>query len=186
MMQFNYFLFIMNEINEYTVIVVYKWSIYGDDIKKIFNNHKLKLNPKKTFDLNYEDLKDTLKKFHLINNFEIYESVKGLSGIWETENIAIKIIKIENVDNIILIYKGDEEKLYIEFIKKCKDIGCLVIKIVNDEIMFKDRINIELIKKINDVNEEKNIKINNFITKIELIKGFSDGFKNKWINYIKI
>lgn len=187
---------------EYTIIVLSKWSVHGNDVKEIFHNHNLKWNPEKIVKLNNSDLKETLNKFQLtLLDFNINENDVGSSGVWENDNNAIKIIRIENNDDVILIYKNistdtedkkiedkestTENKLYVDFIKKCKDISSIIRKIVDDKITFEKRINIDLFEKLNDVNEEKKMKIKNFIIRTETLGGFSEKFKKKWIKCIE-
>ncbi len=173
-------------MNSYTILVLHKWIKYGDEIKELFHNYNLKWNSTKILILNSEDLKSILEKFQLINNeIDINENNIGSSGIWENEKEAVKIIKIENNDDVILIYKGIEKEFYIEFLKKCKDVSYLIRKIVDDKVTFEKRANVGLIEKINDKDEEKKVKIKNFNAKIELMGGFSDDFKKKWTECIK-
>ncbi len=175
---------------EYTVILLYEWSKYGNAVKELFHHNKLKWNSEKVKPLSNEELQNEYEKFKVDNNFIINETMIGSSGIYENENIAIKIIKIENVDNMLIIYKGIEEKFYIDFIKRCRDVECLVMKIVDDEIIFKNRINVKLIRILNDVRGEKDVKIRNFIEKTKILESmfheiFSDDFKSQWINCIE-
>lgn len=175
---------------EYTVILLYEWSLYGNDIKKMFHNNKLEWNSTKIKKLTNEELKNEYIKFKVNNDFKIDEYMIGSSGIYENKKLAIKIIKAEYIDdkiadNMLIVYKGIEEKFYIDLIKKCRDIGCLVLKIVNDEVVFKNRINVKLINKLNDIQGENDVKIKNFIEKTNIIGTFSDDFKNKWIELIK-
>ncbi len=177
-------------MNDYTVILLYKWSIYGDEIKKLLHLNKVKWNDKKIIKLSNEELKIELKKFLIDDEIDFTDIMVGMSGIYENENCAIKIIKIESIDNIVLIYKSLITKeseiydLYIKFVKHCKDIGCLIMKISDGQITFKDRINVEFIKQLYNIKGEKNMKINNFKIKTEL-STYSDCFKEKWISLIK-
>jgi hypothetical protein len=173
---------------EYTILTLHKWSKYGGDIKETFHNHNLKWNSTKILTLNSENLKNTLEKFQLTNNeIDIDEKNIASSGIWENEDssVTIKIIKIENNDDVILIHKGVEKEFYIEFLKKCKDICPLIRKIVGNKITFEKRTNIGLIEKLNNEDEEKKVKIKNFNIKTELMGEFSDKFKKKWIECIE-
>ena len=181
---------------EYTVILLYDWSIHGDDVKKMFHDNKMKWNSTKIKTLTTEELLNEYTKFKVNNDFKIKESMVGSSGIYENldGSILIKLIKIKDViteseetNNMLIIYKGVEERFYIELMKKFRDIGCLIMKIVDDEIVFKNRINIKLINSLNDNVGEKNVKIRNFIEKTNLLDSgiFSDDFKQKWIECIK-
>jgi len=176
-------------MTEYTVVLLYNWSKHGDDIKKMFHDNKLKWNSTKIKTLKNEDLIIECEKFKVINDFKFDITMTGSSGIYEnaSNDISIKIIKIKDFDNMLIVYKGIEERFYIELMKKFMNIGCLIMKIVDDEIIFKNRINVNLIKSLNDNDGEKNVKIGNFIEKTKLIGTgvFSDDFKNQWINYIK-
>ena len=190
MMQFQKF-FVM----EYTVVLLYEWSKYGDMIKETFHHNKLKWNSTKIKKLTTEELINEYKKFKANDDFKIDETMIGSSGIYENidNNIIIKIIKpksvddTKNVDDILIIYKGIEERFYIELMKKFRDIGCLIIKIVDDEVIFKNRINVRLINSLNDNVGEKNVKIRNFIEKTNLLGSgiFSDDFKKQWIECIE-
>jgi len=177
-------------MNDYTVILLYKWSIYGDEIKKLLHLNKLKWNDKKIVKLSNEELKIELKKFLIDDEVDFSESMVGMSGIYENDNCAIKIIKIESIDNIVLVYKSlitkesEIDDFYIKFIKYCKDIGCLIMKISDGQIIFKDRINVEFIKQLYNIEGEKNMKIKNFKIKMES-STYSDWFKEKWISLIK-
>ena len=174
---------------EYTVVLLYDWSKHGDDIKKMFHDNKILWNSTKIKTLKNEDLIIECEKFKVINDFKLDTTMTGSSGIYEnaSNDILIKIIKIEDFDNILIVYKGIEEKFYIELMKKFRDIGCLVMKIVDDEIVFKSRINVKLINSLNDIQGKKDVKIRNFIEKINLLDSgiFSDDFKNQWIECIK-
>ena len=175
---------------EYTAIFLYEWSKHGDDIKKVFHDNKLNWNQTKLNKLSNEDLLNEYKKFKVINDFKINKLMIGSSGIYENKDstIMIKVIKIENNDNMLLVYKGIEEKFYIDFIKKCRDIGCLVLKIIDNEVIFKKRLNVKLINEINDEQGEKNVKVRNFVEKTKILEIFgeiySDDFKNKWVEFI--
>lgn len=178
---------------EYTVVLLYDWSIHGDDIKKMLHDNRLKWNSTKIKKLTTEELLSEFVKFKVDNDLKIDETMIGSSGIYETDdsNITIKIIKpksvddTKNVDGILIVYKGIEERFYIQLMKKFRDIGCLVMKIVDDEIVFKNKINTKLINRLNDTVGEKNVKIRNFIEKSNIIGVFSDDFKNKWIKCIE-
>ena len=177
-------------MTEYTVILLYEWSKHGDAVKELFHYNKLNWNSEKVKNLSNEELRSEYEKYKVDNDSRIDETMIGSSGIYENENIAIKIIKIENVDNMLIVYKGIEERFYIDFIKRCANIGCLVMKIVDDEIIFKNRINIKLIRSLNDIRGEKDIKIRNFIEKTMILDSmfhelFSDDFKSQWIKCIE-
>ena len=183
---------------EYTSVLLYDWSKHGDEIKRMFHDNKLKWNPTKIKRLTTEELSNEYIKFKVDKDFKIEEIMIGSSGIYENKdsNIAIKIIKTESVvetvddiDNMLIIYKGIEEKFYIELMKKFRDIGCLVIKIVDNEIVFKSRINVKLINSLNDIQGEKDVKIGNFIKKTRILDSmfhetYSDDFKQQWIECI--
>jgi len=68
-------------MTEYTVILLYDWSIHGDDIKKMFHDNKLKWNPTKIKTLKNEDLITECEKFKVINDFKLDKTMKGSSGI---------------------------------------------------------------------------------------------------------
>lgn len=178
-------------IMEYTIILVYEWSKYGEKIKEFFHNNKLKWNSEKVKNLSNEELKNEYEKFKVDKDFIIDVNMIGSYGIYENndKSITIKIIKIENVDNMLIVYKGIEQRFYIDLIKRCRDIGCLVMKIVDNEVIFKSRINVKLIKLLNDVQGEKDVKIRNFIEKTKILDSefhelFSDDFKKQWIECI--
>ncbi len=179
-------------MTEYTVIILYEWSKYGDKIKELFHHNKLNWNSEKVKNLTNEELRSEYEKFKVNDDFIIDETMIGSSGIYENvdKSTLIKIVKIENVDNMLIIYKGVEERFYIDFIKRCRDVGCLVMKIVDDEVVFKNRINVKLIKTLNDVQGEKDVKIRNFIERTKILDSafheiFSDDFKSQWIKCIE-
>ena len=172
----------------YTIILLYEWNIHKDEIKKIFKDNDLIWNSNKIKKLTNEELLNEYIKFKVDSEFEIKENMDGSSGIYENKNsnILIKIIKINNTDNILIVYKGNETEIYKTLIKKCRNIGCLIIKIVDNEIIFKDRLNVKLINTLDNIQKEKEIKIKNFIEKMKFkISIFSDDFKNRWIKCIK-
>ena len=190
-------------MTEYTISIIYDWSIHKNEIKKLLQDNYLIWNSSKLKNLTNDELKDELKKFKIDTEFDIPKNITGSSGIYEdlnenkNETILIKMIRMLNtdiildvkytlnIDNMILIYKGICGEFYKELFILCKNLGCLVIKIVDDEIVFKNKINIELIKNINNIESEKNIKIQNFKIKSELLDLYSDDFKNKWIELLK-
>ncbi len=173
---------------EYTVVLLYDWNKHGNDIKKMFQDNELLLNSTKTTKLTNDELKEEYIKFKVDEYINFDSKQTGLSGYYELEDksIIIKIVKNNNIEKVVLIYKGIEENFYKEFIIKCRDIGSLVIKIEDDEIVFIKRINVELIKHLNDIQGEHKIKINNFYEKMNLSNGiFSDDFKKQWIECIE-
>ncbi len=185
---------------EYTIALLNDWSKHGNNIKKMFHDNKLEMDSTKIKKLTNEELTNEYKKFMVNSDIKIGKLTTGISGIYLPKDkkanidIAIKIIKTEFVDelgetiindNVLIIYKGVEEKFYIEFLKKIKDISSLVIKIVDNEIIFKQLTNIKLIKELNNVQGEKNVKIRNFIEKSNIIGTFSDDFKQQWIKCIE-
>lgn len=177
---------------EYTIVLVYEWCKYGEKIKEFFHNNKLKWNSDKIRKLSNEELKNEYIKFKVDKDFIFDEMMIGSTGIYENndKSITIKVIKIESVDNILIVYKGIEERFYIDFIKRCRNIGCLLMKIVDDEVIFKNRINVKLTKLLNDIRGEKDVKVRNFIEKTKTLDSefhelFSDDFKKQWIECIE-
>lgn len=172
---------------EFTVILLYDWSKHSDDIKKMFHDNGLLLNSNEIIELESKELKEEYTKFKVDEYFIVDESMTGVYGYYELDDksIIIKIIKNNKIDNMIIVYKGIKSNFYTEFITKCRDIGALAIKIEDDEVVSKKRINVELIKKLNDVQDEKNIKIRNFIEKSNIVGIFSDDFKQQWIQCIE-
>lgn len=179
----------MTETEVYTICVVYNWSKYGEEIKKILYNNYLMMNQETVKNSTNEELKIGLLKFHIDDELKISDNTVGLTGVYENKykTIFIKIVKIESLDVTILIYKGDEKDFYIELIKQCRNCGCLILKIVDDEVIFKNRINVELIKCLNDEAKEKAIKLRNFNERFEMfpLGTFSDDFRNKWKKLIE-
>lgn len=177
---------------EYIAILLYEWSTYSDVIKEILHNNKMMWNSEKIKKLTTEELTNEFIKFKVDKDFKIDETTIGSSGIYENKSndILIKIIKPESVDDtkkiddVLIIYKGIKENFYIELMKKFRDIGCLILKIVDDEVIFKNRINVKLINSLNDIEREKDIKIKNFIEKSNVIGAFSEDFKQQWIKLI--
>lgn len=180
----------------YTVCLFYSWSKYGEITKDLLSKNDLVINQAKVRNLTNVELKDELLKFKIENELKfdgidiINNNTCGLSGIYENDkkDIFIKIIKVENF--VVLIYKGNgngnEEEFYKKFIKHCRDVGCLIIKIVDGEITFKNRLNVEFINCINNIEKEKIIKLRNFNDRFSMfVDGtFSNDFKNKWISLI--
>lgn len=176
----------MPETKIYTVIICYDWSVNSEEIKKILTQNNFVLNLSKTTNLTNDELKNELEKFKISDKVAV-ENFTGISGLYENINIFIKIIKVK--DTSILIYKGNEESFYKELLKHCGSIGCLILKIIDDEIVFQYIKNVELLSCLNNITNEKTIKIRNFNTKMELYKEqnilYSDDFKNKWIKCIE-
>ncbi len=183
---------------EYTIILLNDWSKHGNDIKKMFHDNKLEMDSTKIKKLTNEELINEYKKFMVDSDIKIGKITTGMSGIFLSKDknidIAIKIIKTEFVDelgetiindNVLIIYKGIEKNFYKELLKKYKDNISLAIKIVDDEIIFKHLANIKLIKELNDIQGEKNVKIRNFIEKSNIVGTFSDDFKKLWIQCIE-
>lgn len=166
----------------YTVCIIYNWNIYGDDIKKIINNH-LTWDSSKVLSINNEELKETLEKFKISKDFIINNENVGKSGVWKDADQAIKIIRAENKNDVVLIHKGIEDKLYIEFLRFCRDIDVLIQKIVDNEVVYRKRKNIKLLNSLNDVEKEREIRIRNFELKAESMF-LSTEFKKKWIKLI--
>lgn len=183
---------------EYIVALLNDWSKHGNEIKKIFYDNKLEMNSTKIKKLTNEELLNEYKKFMVDSDIKIGKSTTGTSGIFlskdKTVDIAIKIIKTEFVDelgetiindNVLMIYKGVEKTFYKELIKKFKDNISLIIEIFEDGIKFRYSTNIKLTKELNNIQGEKNIKIQNFIEKSNIIGTFSDDFKQQWIRCIE-
>lgn len=165
---------------QYTVVILYEWEKYGDDIKKLIHKAQLKWNALKI----KTETEDIFKKFKVDDEFNVTTNITITSGIWENKekDKAIKIIKVSNIDNVVLIYKGESDKIYLEMMKLCKNIGCTIIKIVDDEIVFKDRINVQLLNKLKENNI---IKKSNFRIKIEHYntvtnKPYTEKFIKEW------
>lgn len=112
------------------------------------------------------------------------------SGIWESKECAIKIIVLKS-EYIVLIYKdldnARDRQFYTEFVKICRDMGALVVKIVDGDVIFKDKLNVELLKNLKDIKGENNMKIENFKRKIDLLNGcWNRNFINKWIKCLSL
>ncbi len=183
---------------EFTIILLNDWSKHGNDIKKIFHDNKLEMDSTKIKKLTNEELINEYKKFMVDSDIKIGKSTIGTYGYFlskdKSVDVAIKIIKTEFIDelgettvndNVLIIYKGVEKNFYKELLKKYKNNISLAIKIVNDEIEFKHFVNIKLIKELNNVQGEKNVKIRNFIEKSNIIGTFSEDFKHQWIQCIE-
>lgn len=176
----------------YTIAVVYDWSKYGEGLKNIFKKYGVKWNSDKMEKLNEEESKEILIKYKVGNDFNCSVSI-GKSGIWESKNCAIKIImedeKGGGSDIGLLVYRKRslEDKLWSIFVKYCKDCGALVqVLDENREVVFRDRINVELIKRINDKVDEKKVMTENFIEKCQIEEYlYGDSFKEKWVRCIK-
>ena len=65
-------------------------------------------------------------------------------------------------------------------------MSALVISIKDDELVFRKRLNVELINCLNDIQNEHRIKVKIFIEKINLSNSlYSDDFKKTWIECIE-
>lgn len=165
---------------EYTVVVMYEWSVYGRGVKDIFKKYNVKWISDKACQLNKEELVNIYKKFKVED--VITKGGKGKSGIWECSDCVIKIVINEGEDTGLLIYRkrSEKDKVWKDFVQYSKECGSLVQFLDGEEVIFRDRVNIELIEKINDKGDEKKVIIENFIQKAE--NGlYGDIFKKEWI-----
>lgn len=168
----------------YTVVIVYDWSKYGGGVKDIFNKYGVKWNSDKACQLNEEELMNIHKKFKVED--VITKGGKGKSGIWECSDCAIKIVINEGEDIGLLIYRkrNEKDKAWKDFVQYSKECGALVQMLDGSGIIFRDRVNMELINRINDIGGEKKVMTENFIRKCNILDIKNDGFKEKWVNCI--
>lgn len=171
---------------EFTVVLLDEWSKYREAVHEVFQDNRMIWNSATIKSLTNEELINEYKKYKSDKDIKLDKSMTGSSGIYESKSdIAIKLIKIDDVDVMLLIYHGIENVFYVDLIKRFKNIGAMVSKIVDNEITFKDRINYKLINALNDIESEKKIKVRNFIEKSNLIGKYSDDFKQQWIKCIE-
>lgn len=172
-------------MGEYTVVLVYEWSKYGVGIKDIFKNHRVKWNSGKKKNLKKDEILDIYKKFKVENDDIVNKEIelKGKSGIWENADSAIKIVMIDGKDIAIIIYKKktDKDKAWKDFVKYSKDCGSLIQFIEEGEVVFRDRVNVELINMMNNKNGERDVIIKSFMIKAD---GYRSSFKERWISCI--
>lgn len=169
-----------------------EWSKYGGGLKDIFRRNGVEWNSNKVENLGKDDLIEIFEKYKVdeyVGEYMVYMD-KGKSGVWESSECAIKIVMIEGSDNVLLVFKKRVDSvgdIYKEFVKYCKKVGGLAQLIgSNGEVLFRDRINVELIKRLDDKAGERKVKIKNFVSKIELKFGdFSDKFKEDWVECIR-
>jgi hypothetical protein len=133
-------------------------------------------------ELNTSEVSEIYKKFCIDSCVDSYDTTKeGKEGVWGDR---IKIVISDN--DVHLIFK----EMYSDIIKTCKDLGYLItlIDIVNDtniDIKFRDKINVDLLKRLNDLKGEKDIMEKNFRNRTTIDNNnFSEIFTNKWINCI--
>lgn len=176
-------------MGNYTVVLVYGWNKHGGGIKDIFKRFGVKWNSGKMKDLSKDDLLDICKKYDVENYIGILglgiigKAGKGKSGVWENVYCAIKIVMIEGNDIIMLIYKrkSEKDKAWNDFVQYSKDCGSLVQFIEDGEVVFRDRINVELINTMNDMDRERDVRIENFTKKAY---EYGNSFKEEWIKCI--
>lgn len=191
-------------MTEFTVIY-YDYGLYSSNkvkIKRIMSNHGLKWNASKYVEHNIEETVNSFKIFGYIdkiNNDDNLKNRTSSSGIWESSSEAIKAIMLEKRNEeehlpVMLIFKGTEgSDFYTEFVNYCVKLGCWVSKVVQEDDkfteIFKKRINIELVEKLNNIQLSKSSMKENFLNKISEYKkhghDFSDTFINGWQDCIQ-
>ncbi len=159
----------MSDINtnlpatEFTIIHTNDWNLYGNNIKEVIRQHNLFWNSEKIQkDVSLEEIKNVYIKYKIEDLFDnnLKETGKtgetGSIGYYESVFGKLKVVKL--VDNVLLIYKEIySNEFHINFIKTCKDLGCTIIKIIDDETVFRNKLNVELTNKLNNKEGEKDV-----------------------------
>lgn len=178
----------------YTIVVMKKdeWLRSNNDIKNILRKYEMNWKGE-VKELNIDEVKDLYKRFEIK-----LDPVESKEGMWESgrkegkkeENILIKIVI--NEGDVVLIYKGAEKQFYVNMMKKCRDLGFLITKLVDGKVVFSGKINAELIRRLEDVNALKDIKVKNFTEKVKILEcveegmdiKYSDSFIKEWVDCI--
>lgn len=185
---------------EFTTIY-FDYGIYSPNkvkLKKIISEYRLKWIPSKMkLGISNEELFKAFKFFKVDNRVVNDENLKGRNGsvgIWESSSEAIKIIMIDKKEDsehlpVLLVYKGIEtSEFYQKFIQACIKLGCEVGKIIETEKgmeeIFKKRINIDLVNKLDSVEGTKEVMKEMFQNQINSMSNvghlFSDDFIREW------
>lgn len=166
-------------MGKYTVVLVYGWSKHGAGIKDIFKNHRVKWNSGKKKDLKKDEILDIYKRFKVDDFIGVLSD--GKSGIWENTDCAVKIVIKDDTGLLIYKKKNEKDKAWKDFVQYSKDSGSLVQFIEEGEVVFRDRVNVELINMMNDKSGERDVSIKNFMIKSDR---YGSRFKEGWINCI--
>lgn len=176
---------------EFTIIHTNNWNDNSSKIKEVIRHHNLIWNSEKILkEVSLEEIQNIYKKYKIEDLFDNNLEETGSVGYYEALFGKLKVVKITN--NILLIYKElYSNEFHINFIKTCRDLGCTIIKIIDDEVVFRNKLNIELTNLLNSKEGEKNVRTKNFTNKIELLKEefkeqYSQQFINKWKNCLKL
>jgi hypothetical protein len=193
----------MNDSNEFTTFY-FDYNIYNSNkikLKKIINNYGMKWNNgKMKLEISWDELLESFKFFKCDDKIISDKNLVGRTGsvgLWESSKEAVKIITIDKKDEsehlpVLLVHRGEEGEFYKDFIKTCVPLGCEIGKIVETEegfeVLFKKRINVDLVEKLGNIELNKDTMKENFMNKIEELKKhgheFSDDFVVGWIRCI--
>ncbi len=190
-------------MTEYTTIY-FDYGIYHSKkvkVKKIISSYGLLWNHGKIKDLSVDEMLKVFEVFKCgdkTKNDNNLRSRAGSSGVWKSGNNSVKIIMFNKVREdehlpVLMIVKGESNIFYQKFIKYVVGLGCEVGKVVESEDgkfeeIFKKKINVELVEKLNNVELIKESIKNNFLCHMEELKrhgvGMSESFIKGWIDCI--
>lgn len=188
---------------EFTTIY-FDYSVYSqnkDRLKRMMNKFGFRWNASKMkLGLSNTQVVEVFKFFKVDNRINDDKNLvgrNGSGGVWEVGENAIKIIMFDKKSDdehlpVLLVYKGTESDFYKGFIGECVKLGCEIGKIVESEKgmeeIFKKRINVDLIDRLNNVEASKEAMKINFINRVEQLKYigylFSESFIKKWCELI--
>lgn len=170
----------------YTIVVMKndEWLGSNNDIKNILRKYEMNWKGE-VKELNVDEVKELYKRFEIK-----LCPVESKSGMWEGNDILIKIVI--NEGDVVLIYKGVEKQFYVNMMKKCRDLGFLITKLVDGKVVFSGKINAELIRRLEDANALKDITVKNFTEKVKILGHmkedmdveYSDLFIKEWVDCI--
>lgn len=167
------------------IIPIHEWNIKKNEIKKIIHNHQLEWLSKEVKQILIDEI--TARKYGLLSFFNNNKGaeIEAKSGIWKSEQCAIKIFITNN--STILIYKSlvlNPPPLWKDLVEYTKEFSA-IIQTENNEIIFMNiPDNKQLIDDLNDKEREIKLKIENFKKKIDnnmSEEKHSDSFKEQWI-----
>lgn len=201
-------------LKEYTVLW-FDYELYHKNkvkVKAIISKYGLVWNTGKVKLMTNEEMMESIHFFGLSKKIEEDSNLKGRggsSGVWKSDKRLIKIIMFEkrNIDEhlpVILIYKNTENEfsdsenendMFLgEFVNYCLSIGVSVslMKKAEEgklEEIYEKKLNIDLIKDLNNIDKKKEVMINNFKEEMYLRRNcehkFSDKFIDGWTECIR-
>ena len=186
---------------EFTTIF-FGYGVYSqnkDRLKKMMSKDGFKWNASKMkLGVSSDVIVEAFKFFKCENRID--DNLKGRggsTGVWEVGDRAVKIIMFDKKSEdehlpVLLVYKGTENEFYRSFISECIKLGCEIGKVVETEKgveeIFKKRVNIELVTKLDSVEGSKEVMKEMFINRVNELKGlgyfFSENFIKGWKNCI--